>query len=238
MNNKLLNLYLDIGNTNIKYCFDDEKIIIAKSNIFELSKIFNNYLVTHNIYLINVNYELNEFIKQNTSKNLFVFDKKEYYKEFNIPSKFNYKEIGHDIYFMINYLNELNSKNSLLISYGTYNVYIIKKNNIIESIQIELGNSIINNFLANKFNLDTTQLIPNLMDVRNTLDSINSSSYFRIIGTIEFIKKYYELNDSEIIFCGNNIDKIINNNFCDSQIFHNLVLISFKKWCVNKFMKK
>ncbi|MDE5617725.1 MAG: hypothetical protein K2I36_02665, partial [Ureaplasma sp.] len=98
MNNKISNLYLDIGNTNIKYCFDNENIFIVRSNIFELLKIFNNYLSTHNIYLINVNHELDEFIKQNMNKNLFVFNKKKYYKEFNLSSKFNYKEIGDDIF--------------------------------------------------------------------------------------------------------------------------------------------
>ncbi|MDE5617422.1 MAG: hypothetical protein K2I36_01040, partial [Ureaplasma sp.] len=71
-----------------------------------------------------------------------------------------------------------------------------------------------------------------------TIDSINSAAYFRTIGTIEFIKKYYELNNSEIIFCGNGIDKIIIDNFNNCRIINNLVIISFKKWCVSKFMKK
>ncbi len=83
MNKLFPNLYLDIGNTNIKYCFDDDKIYIVDSNLYELSYIFDKYLHNHNIYLINVNFELNKFIKENTNKNLFIFDKEKYHNEFN-----------------------------------------------------------------------------------------------------------------------------------------------------------
>lgn len=238
MNETLPNLYLDIGNTNIKYCFDDEKIFIVDSNISNLLSIFNKYLNNHNIYLINVNFELNEFINESINDNLFIFDKEKYHAEFNLNPKFNYKEIGDDIYFMISFLNESNSSNSILISYGTYTVYLIKKNYLIESIQIELGNNIINNFLAKKFNLQISKLKPNLTFGTNTIDAINSATYFRTIGAIESIKKHYKLDNNNIIFCGNGISNAITNNFKNCNIVNNLVLLSFKKWCIKKFMKK
>lgn len=238
MNKLLPNLYLDIGNTNIKYCFDDDKIYTVDSNLYELSYIFDKYLHNHNIYLINVNFELNKFIKENTNKNLFIFDKEKYHNEFNLQKKFDYKEIGDDIYFMINFLIESNLSNYLLVSYGTYTVYLIIKNNLIESIQIELGNDAINKFLANKFDLEFFKLKPNLVNGNNTINAINSATYFRTIGTIEEIKKYYKFSNNEIIFCGNGISNTITNNFQDCNVINNLVLLSFKKWCIKKFMKK
>lgn len=238
MNKLSPNLYLDIGNTNIKYCFDEEQIFIIDSNLHELSLIFNKYLQTHNVFLINVNNELDEYIKKTSHPNLFIFDKEKYHNEFNLQPKFNYKEIGDDIYFMIYFLNELKKKDSLLISYGTYNVYLIKKSSAIESIQIELGNSIINKFIANKFKLKESELEPALINGINTISAINSATYYRLVGTIDNIKKHYNFDNKDIIFCGNAIHNIITNNFQNSNMMNNLVLLSFKKWCIKKFMKK
>lgn len=223
-----MKIYMDIGNTNIKYLFKEksDNIEIVETNIDNFKNLLNSYKKFEFVIII-THKEKKNFIDilKKSEVNFKIITNKDF--ENNLNFEIDKNEIGVDILLASQYFK---SSNGLIILNGTALVSIYIENGIIQlvslgagtSYQNELLNKILN--LNDKYNFEITR-------GTNTFDSICLNNYLNIFGIINyFLEKNKNL---KIVLSGNNF---LNQNLNDIlklsnniQVIENLVLKMLEK---------
>lgn len=230
-----MKFFIDIGNTNFKICDENDLVKIFSVNEFDnFLKSFN--FKEHQLYVLNNNLKCDEILKEFLNDHLFIFDIKKYQEQFVVSKKFHQNEIGNDLWFLIYYLNKISCDDVIMISSGSCLVSIVKKQNQICSISINLGISNTNLTLRDKFNLQTSQRINDESGTATDL-CISLGNYCLINGVIQTNTEIFSLHNPQIVVCGNDWDdnctKKIIEKYPTTILKNNLVLSTFKNWCLD-----
>lgn len=166
-----------------------------------------------------------------------MFDHKINNLNLKISSDINTNELGDDLRFLIYYLGQQKQKNIILMSNGSCLVTIVKKDDLVQSISINLGTSTSLNVMKNTYQLDTNKLFFNGYGT-NTNDALALGEYLMLKGILMTTLENFHIRKSSIILCGNGYDENWLNNFKTTtklkfQYQPNLVLKTFRTWCLN-----
>ena len=223
-----MKIYVDIGNTNIKYLckdkFDDIKII--KSDIENFKDLLNSYknfdfvvIITHKEKKIYID------ILRNSKVNFKIVTNKDF--ENNINPNIDINEIGVDILLASKYFK---SSSGLIILNGTALVSIYIDNGIIQLVTLGAGTSYQNELLNRILNLNDKYNFE-ITNGTNTFDSICLNNYINIFGIINYFLK--KKDNLKIVLSGNNF---LNQNLNDIlkisnniEVIENLVLKMLEK---------
>lgn len=223
-----MKIYVDIGNTNIKYLckdkFDDIKII--KSDIENFKDLLNSYknfdfvvIITHKEKKIYID------ILRKSKVNFKIVTNKDF--ENNINPNIDINEIGVDILLASKYFQ---SSSGLIILNGTALVSIYIDNGIIQLVTLGAGTSYQNELLNRILNLNDKYNFE-ITNGTNTFDSICLNNYINIFGIINYFLK--KKDNLKIVLSGNNF---LNQNLNDIlkisnniQVIENLVLKMLEK---------
>lgn len=223
-----MKIYVDIGNTNIKYLckdkFDDIKII--KSDIENFKDLLNSYknfdfvvIITHKEKEIYID------ILRKSKVNFKIVTNKDF--ENNINPNIDINEIGVDILLASKYFK---SSTGLIILNGTALISIYIDNGIIQLVTLGAGTSYQNELLNRILNLNDKYNFE-ITNGTNTFDSICLNNYINIFGIINYFLK--KNNNLKIVLSGNNF---LNQNLNDIlkisnniQVIENLVLKMLEK---------
>lgn len=223
-----MKIYVDIGNTNIKYLckdkFDDIKII--KSDIENFKDLLNSYknfdfvvIITHKEKKIYID------ILKKSNVNFKIVTNKDF--ENNINPNIDINEIGVDILLASKYFK---SSSGLIILNGTALVSIYIDNGIIQLVTLGAGTSYQNELLNRILNLNDKYNFE-ITNGTNTFDSICLNNYINIFGIINYFLK--KKDNLKIVLSGNNF---LNQNLNDIlkisnniEVIENLVLKMLEK---------
>ncbi|MBU3830740.1 MAG: hypothetical protein H9897_01065 [Candidatus Ureaplasma intestinipullorum] len=223
-----MKIYVDIGNTNIKYLckdkFDDIKII--KSDIENFKNLLNSYknfdfvvIITHKEKKIYID------ILRKSKVNFKIVTNKDF--ENNINPNIDINEIGVDILLASKYFK---SSSGLIILNGTALVSIYIDNGIIQLVTLGAGTSYQNELLNRILNLNDKYNFE-ITNGTNTFDSICLNNYINIFGIINYFSK--KKDNLKIVLSGNNF---LNQNLNDIlkisnniEVIENLVLKMLEK---------
>lgn len=223
-----MKIYIDIGNTNIKYLFKNKpnNIKIIKSD-FDIFKNFLNSYKDFEFVIIITHKDKNVFIDiLNESKvNFKIITNLDL--ENNLDSKIDINEIGIDILLASKYFK---NSDGLIILNGTALVSIYIENGIIKLVSIGVGTTFQNNLINKILNINYKYNFE-ITDGTNTFNSICLNNYLNIFGIISY---FLENNKNlKIVLSGNNF---LNQNLNDIlklsrniNVIENLVLKMLEK---------
>lgn len=223
-----MKIYVDIGNTNIKYLFKDkfDDIKIIKSDIENFKNLLNSYknfdfvvIITHKEKKIYID------ILRKSKVNFKIVTNKDF--ENNINPNIDINEIGVDILLASKYFK---SSSGLIILNGTALVSIYIDNGIIQLVTLGAGTSYQNELLNRILNLNDKYNFE-ITNGTNTFDSICLNNYLNIFGIINYFLK--KKDNLKIVLSGNNF---LNQNLNDIlmisnniEVIENLVLKMLEK---------
>ena len=231
------NIYIEIGYTNFKIKINNNISVIRneypykslKQTLFNLSKLGND------IYILNNNLQvLPKLLKWQKKLNFFLFDKYEHSNKMQIPSSLKLEQTGEDIIFLLDYLLKLPSKNVILMSAGSALVTIIKKDNKINSVAINLGieNQIIT--INEKLHWSIKNRFVTEFDLTKPDSAVNLGIFNCVNGTIKQIQNTHKNINYQLVFCGNGFDinwtKYLLKTYKPLKLDNNLVLNLFSEW--------
>lgn len=233
-------IFIEIGYTNFKIKNNNKIILINNCKFFKSLKSIIKFYINqkYEIYILNNNLRMTKkLLKLKTKFNLFLFDKFLYTNTFNIPSFFQIGELGEDLIFLLDYLMNSSEKNIILLSSGTTIVSIIKKNNIIDSIMINLGIENQINTINKKLNWSIQNQFTNKYIFNSTNNAVNLGIFTLINGIIKQIQFQNQDKNFKFIFCGNGFDskwkKFLLKTYHPIIFDNNLVLNLFIDWVNN-----
>ena len=223
-----MKIYVDIGNTNIKYLCKDklDDIKIIKSDIENFKNLLNSYknfdfvvIITHKEKKIYID------ILRKSNVNFKIVTNKDF--ENNINPNIDINEIGVDILLASKYFK---SSSGLIILNGTALVSIYIDNGIIQLVTLGAGTSYQNELLNRILNLNDKYNFE-ITNGTNTFDSICLNNYINIFGIINYFLK--KKDNLKIVLSGNNF---LNQNLNDIlkisnniEVIENLVLKMLEK---------
>lgn len=237
-----MKVFLEIGYTNLKFVNDNsEEITLLSSSTSNLEHFLNRFdFINNKLYVLNNNSKLisllNSFKSQN---NYFLFDHNINHLDLKINPDINYDELGDDLRFLIYYLNQIENKDVVLMSDGSCLVTIVKQDHLINSISINLGLSTSLEVINSKFGLTTNRVFFNQYGT-NTNDALALGEYLMFKGILMSTLENFHIKDSLVILCGNGFNEEWINNFKGTTKLKinycpNLVLKTFRKWCLENF---
>lgn len=186
-------LFLKIGNTNFSYSYLDQKHLIKPINQKSIDELNKLLLITSAIICSTNSKILSKLkITKNHIVNPFLKNNRIDY------SNISYKELGHDLYYAIEFLAK-NESTFNYFSLGTFWALIQINNNIIERIEIFLGNQL------------TKMVFTEYSDIKfkNSTKPINNYSIFENSIVERKNKMLLEFNKNKTFWSG--YDNLIPN---------------------------
>lgn len=233
-------IYIEIGYTNFKIKKNNEITIVNNHQHFKQLKLIIKFYTSrkYKIYILNNNLNVSKKIDKWKRKfNFFLFDKYLYANTFNIPNYFQINQIGEDLIFLLNYLMNLTEKNIILMSAGTALVSIVKRNNKINSISINLGIENQVDAINKKLNWTIKNEFTNRYNLNSTNNAVNLGIFNCINGIIKQIQSQNPQTFYNFIFCGNGFDLKWSNFLLKTYkplvLDNNFVLNLFSEWVNN-----
>lgn len=237
-----MKVFLEIGYTNLKVATDNNnEITLLSSSTSNLEHFLNRFdFINNKLYVLNNNSKLISLLDSFKSyNNYFLFDHNINHLNLKINPDINYDELGDDLRFLIYYLNQIENKDVVLMSDGSCLVTIVKQDHLVNSISINLGLSTSLEVINNKFGLATNRVFFNQYGT-NTNNALALGEYLMFKGILMSTLENFHITDSLIVLCGNGFNKEWINSFKNTtklkiEYYPNLVLKTFRKWCLDNF---
>lgn len=219
-----MKIYVDIGNSNIKYKYKNILEIKAISNINFINLVNKYYNYDWIIIITNRNKDKFINILKEKKINFKLVSCDDVLFKNIVDSKINISEVGIDILLASMYLY---NNTGVVIINGTALISVFIKDSIIKSISIGLGLSQQNKQLNYILKLKNQYNIANI-NGDNTFNSICLSNFFNIFGIINYYQTFFGIN--RFILSGNgfkdldlkDLNKIANIEYVDNLVLRML----------------
>lgn len=219
-----MKIYVDIGNSNIKYKYKDKLEIKTISNINFINLVNKYYDYDWIIIITNRNKDKFINILKEKKINFKLVSCDDVLFKNIVDSKINISEVGIDILLASMYLY---NNTGVVIINGTALISVFIKDSIIKSISIGLGLSQQNKQLNYILKLKNQYNIANI-NGDNTFNSICLSNFFNIFGIINYYQTFFGIN--RFILSGNgfkdldlkDLNKIANIEYVDNLVLRML----------------
>lgn len=219
-----MKIYVDIGNSNIKYKYKDKLEIKTISNINFINLVNKYYNYDWIIIITNRNKDKFINILKEKKINFKLVSCDDVLFKNIVDSKINISEVGIDILLASIYLY---NNTGVIIINGTALISVFIKDSIIKSISIGLGLSQQNKQLNYILKLKNQYNIANI-NGDNTFNSICLSNFFNIFGIINYYQTFFGIN--RFILSGNgfkdldlkDLNKIANIEYVDNLVLRML----------------
>lgn len=230
-------IYIEIGYTNFKTKINNNISVTRNEYPYKLLKqtLFNLSKLGNDIYILNNNLQmLPKLLKWQKKLHFFLFDKYKHSNNMKISNLFKLEQMGEDIIFLLDYLLKSSLKNVILMSAGTALVTIIKKDNKINSVAINLG--IENQIIAinKKLHWSIKNQFVSEFNLTNPDSAVNLGVFNCVNGTIQQIQNTHKNINYQLVFCGNGFDvnwaKYLLKTYKPLKLDNNLVLNLFSEW--------
>lgn len=234
-----MKVFLEIGYTNSKFYLDNsEELTVVANSSFDLEDYLHHFdFVNNKLYVLNNNNKLNSLLMSfKNQTNYFLFDHYVHHLALKINPNINQDELGDDLRFLIYYLGEHNAQDIALMSDGSCLVTIVKQDDVINSVSINLGLKTSLDVIHRNYGLTTNRMFFNSYGT-NTNDALALGEYLMFKGVLTTTLENFNLKECLIILCGNGFNENWINQFQDTtklklNYIPDLVIRTFRAWCL------